>query len=182
MRLKVEEIKNYIERFLALLVEIKNAISSTVASYFPTPVSDEWNSSTLYHKGDYCILNNYLYKCLADNSNVRPPNTTYWILTNCGNEFNALNNNLKIDTYRIATGRNLIKYGKVVIFNITSWCSPTELKSIIIPEGYRPATVIDIPFASNGYPNNGYVEILTNGTIDCTISNSILCNAVWITL
>ena len=39
---------------------------------------DSYNAPLSYYVGDVVRLNGYLYVCLADNTNVEPPNVTYW--------------------------------------------------------------------------------------------------------
>lgn len=43
-----------------------------------TSISDEWVSTKAYTVGQYAIYLNVLYKCIANNTNIVPPNATYW--------------------------------------------------------------------------------------------------------
>lgn len=44
-------------------------------------ISDIWNQSKSYTAGQFCILDNQLYKCISPHSAQRPPNATYWEVT-----------------------------------------------------------------------------------------------------
>lgn len=54
-------------------------LGNVVTSVQPITGSSAWNSDTSYKVGNYCLApNNRLYKCIVANTNVQPPNTTYW--------------------------------------------------------------------------------------------------------
>lgn len=57
-------------------------------------VSDEWESSSTYAVGDYCIYNNSLWKCLVQHSGQTPVEGTYWTMVSVAEEVGALNQSL----------------------------------------------------------------------------------------
>lgn len=79
-------------------------------------ISDEYDATSTYNTGDYCIYSNTLYICNADNvTGTFDP--TYWDQTSCADQFASLNsaleNNIKArkinDTYNISAGGAIYK-------------------------------------------------------------------------
>ena len=59
-------------------------------------ISDDWNASTTYAVGQYCIYNNSLWKCLVQHSGQTPTEGTYWTKVSVANEITSVNNRLNV--------------------------------------------------------------------------------------
>ena len=68
-------------------------------------ISDEWNASTTYAVGQYCIHNNILWKCLVANTNIEPTEGTYWTKVSVANEIASVSSSLNnlSDNYVLKT-------------------------------------------------------------------------------
>lgn len=86
-------------------------------------ISDEWNAETTYAVGDYCIKGNTLYRCIQQNTNVAPPNASYWVATSVSDSLKEKWDVLNSTTYtletasveRVVTIPNLSKYSEICV-------------------------------------------------------------------
>ena len=58
------------------------------------PIGDEFNSSTTYAVGDFCIYNNVLYKCTTAINTAGEWDASKWEITTIANEIAIQNSNL----------------------------------------------------------------------------------------
>ena len=76
-------------------------------------ISDEWNASTTYAVGQYCIHNNILWKCLVANTNTEPTEGTHWTKVSVANEITSLNSSLTFQELTVVSTTNCTFNGSV---------------------------------------------------------------------
>lgn len=69
-------------------------------------ISDEWNASTTYAVGQYCIHNNILWKCLVANTNIEPTEGTHWKKVSVANEIASVNSSLTFQELTVVSTEN----------------------------------------------------------------------------
>ena len=73
------------------ITSIKSSINSKANNSI---VSDEWNNTTTYSVGQYCIYSNSLWKCKVQHNGQTPTEGTYWTNVSVSNEISSLNSSL----------------------------------------------------------------------------------------
>ena len=77
-------------------------------------ISDEYDSTKTYAKGDYCIYNNTLYKCKTAISTPEEWNASHWDATIVTDELSEL----KTDLVNLGSISNVVPYGNTPVVSI----------------------------------------------------------------
>ena len=143
--------------------DISGKAEKTEVTALFNSISDEWNASTTYAVGQYCIHNNILWKCLVANTNTEPTEGTYWTKVSVANEIASVNSSLETlttpNTVKVyEDGGDYIELlicGKIVICQ--GVLSNKTGTITTFPEKYLP--IVNIRFYVNGIDATLY----TNG-------------------
>ena len=113
--------------------DISGKAEKTEVTALFNSISDEWNASTTYAVGQYCIYNNSLWKCLVQHNGQTPTEGTYWTKVSVANEIASVNSSLDDlkNEFKVVTSTTILSQisGKVGLvcggFSNTTTDAPT---------------------------------------------------------
>ena len=98
---------------------------------------DEYDSTSTYNVGDYCIYNNMLFKCLVAISTPEEFNSNHWDITSINGIIESVKSDVATNTSNISTNTNSIntintKIGALRVY-VSAW---TSSMTFTLPAGH----------------------------------------------